>query len=121
MNRSSNGTYANFLILEDVLEINFHPENTIDQTMLNQVVMEKNAFMLTHDPMPELYDVSRIEGIILGESKQLQELDKKIAIYTEGKSFEKLDEMHRMLSVASDDASVFNDKDEARKWLTEEE
>ena len=120
MNRSTNGTYANFLILEDVLEINFHPEITINQSMLNQVVMEKKAFMLTNDPMPELYDVSSTEGIILGESKQIQELDKKIAFFTDDKSFDNLDKMHRMLSVASDDAAIFQDKDEARKWLSEE-
>ncbi len=120
MNRSSNGTYANFLILENALEINFHPEITINEAMLEQVVLEKKAFMLTNDPMPELYDVSSTEGIILGERKQIQELDKKLAFYTGGKDFENMDKMHRMLSVATDDAAIFADKDKARNWLVEE-
>lgn len=120
MNRSTNGTYANFLILEDVLEINFHPEITINQSMLNQVVMEKNAFMLTNDPMPELYDVSRTEGILLGETKQMQDLDLDIAFYTADQEFESLDKMHRMLTTHTDDPYVFSEKDKAREWLVRE-
>jgi hypothetical protein len=107
--------------MEDILEINFHPEITVNQSMLNQVIMEKKAFMLTNDPMPELYDVSHTDGILLGETKQLQDLDLNIAFYAADKNFDNLDKIHRMLTTHTDDAYIFSEKEKARDWLRQED
>jgi len=118
MNRSSNGTYANFLILDDVLEINFHPDVDLNQTILNQVVMEKNVFMLTQDALPELYDVSSVASIQFQDAKQLQETDLKIAVYAKEQHEDDIHRMEEMLASDKADKEIFDDKDKARLWLS---
>jgi hypothetical protein len=119
MNRSSNGTYANFLILEDVLEINFHPDVDLNQTILKQVVMEKNVFMLAQEGLPELYDVSNVASIQLQDAKQLQDTDVKIAVYVREQHEEDIHRMEEMLASEKAEKAIFADKDKAREWLSD--
>jgi hypothetical protein len=116
-NRSSNGTYANFLILKEVLEINFHPDITLNQTVLNQVDMEKKAFMLTHDPLPELYDISQVENVVLDGSKAINLDVRKLAVYKADKEIENIDLLKEMGQIDDAHYRVFDDKDSARAWL----
>ncbi|MDF9797470.1 hypothetical protein OKW21_002733 [Catalinimonas alkaloidigena] len=119
MNRSSNGTYANFLILKEVLEINFHPDITLNQTVLNQVDMERKAFMLTHDPLPELYDLSQVKEVILDGNKAIHLDISRLAVYTAGKRIEDIDRIKEMGQLDQAHFKVFNDKEDARVWLSQ--
>jgi hypothetical protein len=116
--RSSNGTYANFLILENVLEINFHPDIILNETVLNEVEREKKVFMHTHDPLPELYDISHVERVQLEGSLQLDNHRSRMAVYTghkkEKNSADRIREMHGLDKALF---KVFQDKDVARDWL----
>ena len=119
-NRSSNGTYANFLILKDVLEVNFHPDITLDETVLNQVEMEKDAFMLAHTSLPVLYDISHVKRIQLEGSILLKDSIRQMAVYLghQGQS-NHVDRIREIYDIDKALFKVFQDKDAARDWLNQ--
>lgn len=119
MKRSSNGTYANFLILDQVLEVNFHPDIVLNQTVINQVGLEKNTFMLAHQPLPELYDISSVKHIQLEGSKSLDAEVSRMAVYTGNTKADDIDRIREINGLEKSSFKVFQDKDKARAWLSD--